>query len=159
MTVVADGMTKPAGPGESEGESEEELARDIVMLMDELVGRIWVQFQARVAEFSLSGPEVKALQMLDPGRPLSMRELSSRLHANPSNVTVAVGRLEARRLVVRQGGEDRRIRSVLLTDAGLELRRRLVERLARDHPALVGLSSADRLTLRRLLRTLAEPRD
>lgn len=134
----------------------DQLDREIVALMDELVGRIWAQFQARVAEFSLSGPEVKALQVLEPGVPLSMRELAARLHANPSNVTVAVGRLEARRLVTRQGGEDRRIRSVTLTDAGLDLRERLVERMAWGHPALTGLSQPERESLVGLLRTLSE---
>jgi DNA-binding MarR family transcriptional regulator len=132
----------------------DEVAREIVALTDEVVGRVWTQFQARVAEFSLSVPEAKALQMLDPDRALSMRELSARLHANPSNVTVAVGRLEARLLVMRQDGEDRRVRSVQLTEAGLELRQRLADRLAVDHTALAGLSPAERLALRDLLRTI-----
>jgi DNA-binding MarR family transcriptional regulator len=132
----------------------DEVAREIVALMDEVVGRVWTQFQARVAEFSLSVPEAKALQMLDPDRALSMRELSARLHANPSNVTVAVGRLEARLLVMRQDGDDRRVRSVQLTEAGLELRQRLADRLAGNHTALAGLSPAERLALRDLLRTI-----
>ena len=137
----------------------DEVAREIVTLMDEVVGRVWAQFQARVAEFSLSGPEAKALQMLDLERALSMRELSNRLHANPSNVTVAIARLEGRRLVHRQDGEDRRVRSVQLTEAGVELRQRLADRLARDHPALKGLSPAERLALRDLLRTISRQRE
>lgn len=133
-----------------------EVDREVVTLMHDLVGRVWLQFQARAAEFSLSGPEVKALQMLQPGQPLSMRELAGRLQVNPSNVTVAVSRLEARGLVVRQDGEDRRVRSVRLTEAGLDLRGRFVDRLARDHPALAGLAPAERVTLLGLLRTLAD---
>ncbi|HEY7200666.1 MAG TPA: MarR family transcriptional regulator, partial [Candidatus Dormibacteraeota bacterium] len=96
------------------------------------------------------------LQMLQPGRPLSMRELAGRLQVNPSNVTVAVSRLEARGLVVRQDGEDRRVRSVRLTEAGLDLRGRFVDRLARDHPALAGLAPAERVALLGLLRTLVD---
>src|SRR5262245_45431297 len=117
---------------------------EIIALANELVGRIWFQFQARVAEFNLSAPEAKALQILEPDRPLPMRELAARLHANPSNVTVAVGRLEARGLVARQGGDDRRVKSVRLTGVGEDVRRRLERRLAEDHPAVTGLSSSQR---------------
>src|SRR5215475_9249228 len=92
---------------------DDQAAREIIGLADGLVGRIWVQFQARAAEFNLSVPEAKSLQVLEPERPLSMRELAARLGANPSNVTVAVGRLEARGLVSRPGGEDRRVKGVL----------------------------------------------
>jgi DNA-binding MarR family transcriptional regulator len=120
------------------------------------VGRIWFQFLARIAEFNLSVPEAKALQSLEPGRPLPMRELAARLHANPSNVTVAVGRLEARGLVSRQGGDDRRVKNVLLTSTGVDLRRRLEVRLADDHPAASGLSSSQRDALLRLLRRLSQ---
>src|SRR3989442_15822309 len=99
-------------------------AHEIMALTDELVGRVWVQFQSRVAEFNLSVPEAKALQVLEPDHPISMRALAARLHANPSNVTVAVGRLEARGLISRQGVDDRRVKQVPLTGAGLDLRRR-----------------------------------
>ena len=138
------------------GSTDDAVTREIIALADQLVGRIWFQFLARIAEFNLSVPEAKALQSLEPDRPLTMRELSARLHANPSNVTVVVGRLEARGLVSRQGGEDRRVKGVLLTSAGVDLRQRLANRLADDHPAVSGLSSSQRDALLRLLRRLSE---
>ena len=138
------------------GSTGDEVTREIIALADQLVGRIWFQFLARIAEFNLSVPEAKALQSLEPDRPLTMRELSARLQANPSNVTVVVGRLEARGLVSRRGGDDRRVKSVLLTSAGVDLRRRLANRLADDHPAVSGLSSSQRDALLRLLRRLSE---
>ena len=138
------------------GSTDDEVTREIIALADQLVGRIWFQFLARIAEFNLSVPEAKALQSLEPDRPLPMRELSARLHANPSNVTVVVGRLEARGLVSRRGGDDRRVKSVLLTSAGVDLRRRLANRLTDDHPAVSGLSSSQRNALLRLLRRLSE---
>ncbi len=128
---------------------------EIISLASDLVGRIWGQFQARVAEVNLSLPEAKALQILDSDRSVSMRELAARLHANPSNVTVSVGRLEARGLVRRQGADDRRVKGVVLTPAGLELRRRLEVRLAEDHPAVRGLSAGERQALLQLLRRLS----
>ena len=135
---------------------DDEVTHEIIALADELVGRTWFHFLARIAEFNLSVPEAKALQTLEPDRPLPMRELSAKLHANPSNVTVAVGRLEARGLVSRQGGDDRRVKSVLLTSAGVDIRRRLKVRLADDHPAVSGLSSSQRDGLLRLLRRLSQ---
>ena len=138
------------------GSTDDAVTREIIALADQLVGRIWFQFLARIAEFNLSVPEAKALQSLEPDRPLTMRELSARLQANPSNVTVVVGRLEARGLVSRRGGDDRRVKSVLLTGAGVDLRRRLANRLADDHPAVSGLSSSQRDALLRLLRRLSE---
>lgn len=135
---------------------EDHATREIIGLADGLVGRIWVQFQARAAEFNLSAPEAKALQVLDPTNPISMRELAARLGANPSNITVVVGRLEGRGLVSRHGGEDRRVRGVQLTDRGRDLRRRLEQRLAEDHPAIRGLSPTQREALRKILRRLSE---
>ena len=84
-------------------QAPDELTREVVALATALVRRMWAHHQARVAEFDLSQPEAKALLNLEPDCCLSMRELSAVLNANPSNVTVAVGRLEARGLVSRQG--------------------------------------------------------
>ncbi len=134
-----------------------ETARELMALVDHLVGRVWGHFQARVAELDLSAPEAKALQVLQPGQALSMRELSRLLHANPSNVTIVVTRLEARGLVTRQGVDDRRVRSVRLSDAGVAARRQLEDRLLEGHPALQGLSAAQQDALRKILRRLTQP--
>jgi DNA-binding MarR family transcriptional regulator len=136
--------------------TDDAIAREIVVLANRLLIRMWVHHHRRIAELDLSGPEAKALLNLKPDRWLSMTELAGRLHANPSNVTVAVGRLEARGLVSRQGGDDRRVRGVMLTAAGETLRARLEARLADDSPAVRGLSSAERLALRDLLERLDE---
>ncbi|HYW26213.1 MAG TPA: MarR family transcriptional regulator [Terriglobales bacterium] len=137
-------------------QAPDELTREVVALATGLVSRMWAHHQARVAEFDLSQPEAKALLNLEPDCCLSMRELSAVLNANPSNVTVAVGRLEARGLVSRQGADDRRVRGVLLTAAGAALRRRLEARLVDDSPAVRGLTSDERLALREVLLRLEE---
>ena len=145
-------MTQPA----QESPPEEEVDREIVRLANELVGRVWTQLQTRMAEFNLSAPEAKALQNLEPGQSLSMRELAARLHANPSNVTVCVARLEARGLVNRGAGGDRRVKNVCLTESGLAVRGRLEARLLDDHPAISGLSAGQREALLRILRRLSQ---
>ena len=39
---------------------DDEVTGEIIALANELVGRVWFQFQARVWEFNLSAPEAKA---------------------------------------------------------------------------------------------------
>jgi DNA-binding MarR family transcriptional regulator len=136
--------------------SDEELTREIVLLANRLISRLWVQHQARVAEFDLTIPEAKVLLSLEPGRRLSMRELAAALRANPSNVTVAVSRLEGRGLVGREGADDRRVKGVVLTEAGVGLRANLEARLMEDSPAVRGLSRRERETMRTILRRLDE---
>ena len=133
-------------------------SEEIIELATELVGRIWGHFGARAAEADLSVAEAKALLNLAPEQPMPMRALAARVHANPSNVTVIVDRLEARGLLSRQVSGDRRVRGVRLTPAGVALQARLDERLRADHPALANLSADERRELLRLLRRLTPTR-
>ena len=134
--------------------SPDQLPSALVALADELVGRIWGHFTARAAELNLSIPEAKALANLDADHAMPMRSLAVRLHANPSNVTVIVARLEARGLLERHVGDDRRVKSVRLTPTGLALRQKLQARLLADHPAVRGLTHDEQQTLLALLRRL-----
>jgi DNA-binding MarR family transcriptional regulator len=129
-------------------------AAEIVALANELVGRIWGHFAARAAELSLSVPEVKALTNLQADQAMPMRALAARLHANPSNVTVIVARLEARGLLERQVSDDRRVKCVRLTPGGVAMRRTIETRLIADHPAVRGLTQSEQDTLLSLLRRL-----
>src|SRR5580693_8780377 len=127
---------------------------EIVERANELVGRIWGHLAARAAELNLSIPETKAISHLDADQAMPMRALAARLHANPSNVTVIVARLEARGLLERQIGDDRRVKGVRLTPGGLALRYKLEARLLADHPAVRGLTPSEQDTLLSLLRRI-----
>jgi MarR family transcriptional regulator, organic hydroperoxide resistance regulator len=127
---------------------------EIVELANALTGRIFGHFMARAAELNLSAPEAKALQHLEPDRAMPMRELAARLHANPSNVTVVVARLEARGVLSRQVSADRRVKGVRLTPSGVNLRAQLEARLLAEHPATRGLTPAQQRQLLELLRRL-----
>jgi MarR family transcriptional regulator, organic hydroperoxide resistance regulator len=133
----------------------EPIEAELVALANDLVGRIWGHFSARAAELNLSLAEAKALQHLEPGQAMPMRALAARLHANPSNVTVVVARLEARNLLERQVSDDRRVKGVRLTNLGQALKHKLEARLIADHPAVRGLSPADQQTLLAILRRLS----
>jgi DNA-binding MarR family transcriptional regulator len=148
---VTTARTKPAAQLETSGA---DAARDVVELVWELVGRVWGHYEARIAEFSLSVPEAKALMSLQPDQPLVMRELAARIHASPSNVTLTVDRLVAHGLISRLGAPDRRVKYVQLTPTGKALKERLQERLATDHPAVRGLTPPQQAVLADLLRSL-----
>lgn len=135
-------------------EDDRAVARELVRLVGDLVARTWGHYEARIAEFRLSVPEAKALVSMAPDQPLVMRELAARIHASPSNVTLTVDRLVAHGLVSRMDAEDRRVKCVVLTPQGVELRARLEERLATDHPAVRGLSPRQQAALCELLRAL-----
>lgn len=131
--------------------------REIIDLTTALVGRVLEQYHSRVAEFGLSGPEAKALLSLQPGDTLPMRTIADRIHANPSNLTLVISKLQGRGLITVTPAGDRRVKGVALTDAGASTRQQLEARLYADHPAVRGLSANQRTALLRILRRLADP--
>lgn len=107
-------------------------------------------FSARIAEFDLTPPLAMALRSLD--EPAPQRELAEVLHCDPSHVTGVVDRLERRHLVERRiDPDDRRVKNVVLTPAGRELRSALEARLREDAPVVDRLSEDERRTLHALL--------
>jgi len=121
--------------------------------MAQLFGANRRSFFAIASEFELSPPQVMALRHLDPSAPRPMSELACALHCDNSNVTGIVDRLEDRGLVERHPAEhDRRVKMLVVTERGAELRTRLSERLDTAPEALARLSEADQLALRDIMR-------
>ena len=115
------------------------------------------RFLAVASEFDLSPPQVRALGMLDPDRPVPMSELAEALHCDNSNVTGIVDRLEDRGLVERRSAShDRRVKMLAVTERGAEVRDRLAERLEQPPDALARLSPEDQRTLRDIMRRALE---
>jgi DNA-binding MarR family transcriptional regulator len=122
-------------------------------LMHELFHASRRRFLAVASEFELSPPQVRALGVLEPGRPVPMSELADALHCDNSNVTGIVDRLEDRGLVERRSAtHDRRVKMLVVTERGAEVRERLAERLEEAPPPLAGLSPDDQRTLRDIMR-------
>ena len=83
-------------------------------------------------------------------QPVSRRELADRLHCDPSNVTFLVDRLEEKGLAKRAvDQQDRRIKAVSLTPAGVKMRKRLVT--GAGFPIFAGLTESQKQQLTRLL--------
>jgi MarR family transcriptional regulator, organic hydroperoxide resistance regulator len=140
----------PAGDAPPSGPSA---AGEAWGLMHELMMSMRGRFLAIASELDLSPPQLGALKALEPGRPLAMSELAGILHCDNSNVTGIIDRLEDRGLVERRSAEhDRRVKMLVVTPAGAELRQRLVERMSQPPPPLAALSADDQRALRDIMR-------
>lgn len=109
-------------------------------------------FPALAAEFDLSPVQAHVLRQLGEGA-LAMSTLAHYLSCDASNVTGLVDRLEARGLVERKSSEqDRRVKMLVLTEAGVELRGRLTARLRAPPPLIAAMPDEDLAALRDIMR-------
>jgi DNA-binding MarR family transcriptional regulator len=113
---------------------------------------------ATLNSLGLAPMQSMALMQLQPGEPMAMSALASALMCDNSNVTGIVDRLEAHGLVERRPSDhDRRIKTLVVTAKGVELRVEVEERMGVPPPPLARLSEEDAVALRDILqRALAE---
>lgn len=122
-----------------------------------LMGRLFWEMRPRMirvaGEFGLTPPQLFALRTLDPDEPVPMRALAAALQCDSSNVTGLVDGLEAQGLVERREAEhDRRVRMLVVTELGRQVRDRVIA-VAQEVPAtLAALSADDQELLRDVLR-------
>lgn len=106
----------------------------------------------------LSPVSAWALIQLEPGKPISQKELAKRLHCAPSTVVDPTDKLEARHLVRRQNHpRDRRINVLVVTEAGKRVRKQLIAQLFEPPEPLRRMAAQDQARLRKLLITLISP--
>ena len=111
------------------------------------------------AEFDLTPMQGRALHRLDPDRPLAMSALAEDLICDASNVTGIVDKLEGRGLIARQGAEhDRRIKMLLVTEKGRDVRDRLLARAAEPPPVVAEVPADARRKLAAVLRAVLASR-
>jgi DNA-binding MarR family transcriptional regulator len=132
----------------------EQLDVAILDSLADLIGQIAAHGERIAQRYSFPGFFIKALHMLDC--PMAMKELGRRLHCDPSFVTVIADGLEERGLARREAHPgDRRIRNIVLTDAGQEMRLRMERELATLMPWSKVLDAREREQLLGLLRKMA----
>lgn len=113
---------------------------------------------AIASEFELAPAQLFALKALRPDEPLPMGELAQKLACDNSNVTGIIDRLEDRGLVERQpAAHDRRVKMLVVTPEGAEVRERIKQRLEQAPESLRGLSAAEQRQLRDLMRKTLAP--
>jgi len=111
-----------------------------------------VKTGAALAELGLGFAQAHALRMLDPDEPIAMSALAERLFCDASNVTGLFDRLEARGLVERRSAEnDRRVKALTLTPAGVALRDQVLAVMSEPPEAIAALAAADQRALRDIL--------
>ena len=110
------------------------------------------RFHAIAAREGITDRAIRALLHLGTGEPKTMRELAEDWLCDASNVTGIVDGLEARGYATRElHAEDRRVKLVRLTPAGVKARERIVAELATPSPALLALGADELRQLRQIL--------
>ncbi|MEV7776117.1 MarR family transcriptional regulator [Kitasatospora sp. NPDC086791] len=133
----------------------DELTREVVGLFAAVNRRYTQESEAAAAAHDLTPLQAKAL--LAAESPVPTRRIAERLHAEPSNVTVIIDRLESRGLVERSLDEtDRRVKRVAATAAGRGVAADLRARMPFAAEPLAGLTAGQREALRELLRLVLE---
>jgi DNA-binding MarR family transcriptional regulator len=105
--------------------------------------------QRVLSQEGLTPNDVRALMVLDREHGRTMRDLAEAWSCDASNATFIVDRLEERALAERRTvPADRRLKLVVLTSQGAEVRGRVLERFFEPPPELLGLNRADLEVLR-----------
>lgn len=133
--------------------------REAWLLLHELIQEDRDALTRIATELGLPSAHLNLLRHLVPGAPAPMISLAKALRCDDSNVTGLVDKLEERGMISRRGDpNDRRVKLVVLTDQGVELRGRLLERLSEPLPFIAALSNKDKSALRDILRRAKELR-
>lgn len=113
------------------------------------------RLRAAVQAGDLDETEAGALVHLQAWPGTSVNELAGVVGRSQPGTVRLVDRLEAKGLLRREGGRDRRTVALVLTEAGLHRAdRALAARAGALQPLVGALSDSDRLTLERLLARL-----
>jgi DNA-binding MarR family transcriptional regulator len=128
------------------------LTQEIIDLVVGLSARMRAHFAKVTADFGMSPSEGRALFELEKPRP--MGDLATALHCDASYITGITNRLEDQGLVERQvDADDRRIKQLIVTPKGEQLREAMQLRAEQELPAIAGLTVEQRRVLRDLLRS------
>ena len=117
------------------------------------------RFSGIAAAFGLTVSHAKALLTLEADSPKPMRTLAEEWRCDASNVTWLVDRLENLGLVARQpSATDRRVKTVILTPAGVRTRADLLHQVYQPPEEFSGLRRAQLEALIDALESLAAAR-
>jgi len=140
----------------TERSAEDQLDLDFMDALAGLFARLVTEGEQLAKDFAVPGFFLKALHLIDG--PLAMKELGQRMHCDPSFVTGIADMLEKRGLAIRESDPaDRRVKRLVLTSAGLEMKQRVEHEMLARLPWRQELSQDERVTLIKLIHKLAPP--
>lgn len=133
-----------------------QLDLDLLDALAGLIGRLVAEGEALAKDFGVPAFFIKALHLIDA--PLAMKELGQRMHCDPSFVTGIADMLEKRGLAVRESDPaDRRVKRLVLTSAGLEMKHQMEHAMLERTPWRQSLTGEERVTLISLIHKMAPP--
>jgi DNA-binding MarR family transcriptional regulator len=136
--------------------AEDQLDMDLLDAAGGLFARLLAEAEQLAKEFGVPTFFLKALHLIDA--PLAMKELGQRMHCDPSFVTGIADMLEKRGLAVREPDPaDRRVKRLVLTDAGLAMKCQMEQAMVARMPWRQALTPDERATLVKLLHKMAPP--
>jgi MarR family 2-MHQ and catechol resistance regulon transcriptional repressor len=107
----------------------------------------------------LGDSDFRVLEVLLSKGPLPVNTIGPKVWLTPGSISVAIDRLEKKKLVKRRTTDDRRVRLVELTAKGRELIAKTFESHAAAMEKATALSREERLTLLQLLKKLGKGAD
>ena len=112
----------------TERSAEDQLDLDFLDALAGLFARLVAEGEQLAKDFAVPSFFLKALHLIDS--PLAMKELGQRMHCDPSFVTGIADMLEKRGLAIRESDPgDRRVKRLVLTSAGLEMKQRVEQEM------------------------------
>lgn len=131
------------------------LARGVWRLMFDFIIRTSPERTESLGRRGLTPNDSRGLSSLDPEIGRTMRSLAEEWRCDPSNATSIVDRLERFGLAERRSvPHDRRLRLVVLTPKGVQVRRELMQEFYAPPPELLALDRSSLAALRRALERL-----
>lgn len=109
-----------------------------------------------LSEADLGDSDFRVLEVLLSKGPLPVNTIGPKVWLTPGSISVAVDRLQKKKLVKRQTTDDRRVRLVELTSKGRELISKTFARHAAAMEKATALSREERLALLGLLKKLGK---
>ena len=137
--------------------AEADLERGIGSLLFRLIQAAKPNRSAVSREFGLTGPQSFLLIHLDQAKPVTMAALAVAIDCDPSNITGLVDKLEMKGYIQRRPDpQDRRVKMIVVTEAGSKVRAQVLARLSEAPTAVASLSQADKKILYRILKELVD---
>jgi DNA-binding MarR family transcriptional regulator len=128
-------------------------AREAWLLMSEIFWTSRRDWVTALGEIGLAPMQAMALRHLDPESPMPMSGLADALRCDNSNVTGLTDRLESAGLVERRAvPNDRRVKGLVLTERGREMRAEVERRWSKPPDPLAQMSPEDAAALRDALK-------
>ena len=132
----------------------DKLDQDIFDAMTEFIGQILQRGERLADSFDLPVSCIKAMHRVEGA--VTMKDLGRLMHCDPSFVTMIADALEERGLARREPNPaDRRIKNLVLTEHGLEVKAAVEQALLGRMPWTLALDSTERQQLLELIRKMS----